>query len=344
MHLLCLGINHRTAPVELRERLAVPEKAVPEAGREILAAGGIDECVVLSTCNRVEVYAAGPEAFSPEIVASQLRGHIDPEGRNRLDEALYRHSDREALRHLCRVVSGLDSMVLGETEIFGQVKKAYAGALESGFTGRLLNPLFQKIFQVGKAVRNETGIQHGSTSIGSVAVDLAEKIFGRLSKSRVMILGAGEMARTVSQSLVSRGAQGILVSNRSYDRALDLAGRMNAEAIRFDDWSSRIVDTDIVVCSTSAPHVLLTPDMVEPTLRARKGRPLFVIDIAVPRDADAALHDLDGVYLYDIDHLEAIAEEARVRRRHQLEDCEKLIENQIAEIAASRPEFSTFSL
>jgi len=267
---------------------------------------GVDECVVLSTCNRVEVYAAGPAPFSPDVVADQLRGHIDPDGQSRLDEALYRHNDREALRHLCRVVSGLDSMVLGETEIFGQVKKAYAGALESGFTGRLLNPLFQKIFQVGKAVRNETGIQQGSTSIGSVAVDLAEKIFGKLSKSRVMILGAGEMARTVSQSLV--------------------------------------IDTDIVVCSTSAPHVLLTPEMVEPTLRQRKGRPLFVIDIAVPRDADASLHDLDGVYLYDIDHLEAIAEEARVRRRHQLEDCERLIETQIAEIAASRPEFATFSL
>jgi glutamyl-tRNA reductase len=227
------------------------------------------------------------------------------------------------------VASGLDSMVLGETEIFGQVKDAYQAALQAGVTRGVLNRLFQKVFSIGKKVRTETGIQEGATSIGNVAVDLAEKIFGHLKDSEVMILGAGEMSRVTAQSLQSRGARSIFVANRSYDRALDLAQQMNGHAVRFDDWQLVLAQVDVVIGSTGAPHTIVHKAEVEAVRRKRKFRPLFFIDIAVPRDIDPAVAEIEEVYLYDIDTLEQIASEARIRRAKQIEVCEAMIREEL---------------
>jgi glutamyl-tRNA reductase len=242
----------------------------------------------------------------------------------------YRLEKAAVAQHLCRVVSGLDSMMLGETEIFGQVKEAYRLALESGTTGGVLNKLFQRAFGIGKKVRTETSIQEGATSVGSVAVDLAEKIFGHLKHSEVMILGAGEMSRVTAQSLVSRGARSIFVANRSFDRAQELAKEMGGSAVRFDDWQKVLERVDVVISSTGAPHAIVQRADVEQARRARKYRPLFFIDIAVPRDIDPAVGEIEEVYLYDIDALEQLAEEARDRRQLQIDECERIILSELA--------------
>ena len=331
--LLCLGLNHRTTPIELRERLAFAEKTVPQAAQQIRELPGFEESVVLSTCNRVEIFAAhGSENAAHQGLAAlqdYLTAHFQLTEEQREALICYRLSSADAARHLFRVVSGLDSMVLGETEIFGQVKAAYGVALKTGTTGRALNKLFQRAFNVGKQVRNETTIQRGSTSVGSVAVDLAEKIFGHLRDCHVLLIGAGEMSRTCAQSLLSRGAKSIFISNRSYDRAVELARDMKGEALHFDQWEKAVHDVDIIISSTSAPHFVVTPELIEPVMRKRYGRPLFVIDIAVPRDVDPRAGEIDEVYLYDVDALQSIADDGRRERERALAKCEEIIEEQL---------------
>lgn len=289
------------------------------------------EGVVISTCNRTEFYLAAEDATTAlQLIESRLAEKVHlPPGE---PDHFYRLEKAAAARHLCRVVSGLDSMMLGETEIFGQVKQAYQSALEAGATGSVLNRLFQRAFGVGKKVRTETSIQEGSTSVGNVAVDLAEKIFGHLKDSEVMILGAGEMSRITAQSLVSRGAKSIFVTNRSFDRAKELATEMGGSAIRFDDWQSALSRVDVVISSTGAPHAIVQRADVEKARRARKFRPLFFIDIAVPRDIDPAVGEIEEVYLYDIDTLEQLAEEARARRQLQIDQCEKIIDHELEKL------------
>ncbi len=331
MELFCLGLNHRTAPVEVRERFAVGSTKLGEAATELITSIGVSESVVISTCNRTEFYLVAPEADKSIVI---LESHLA--GKTQLADQVaphfYRKHKADAARHLCRVVSGLDSMMLGETEIFGQVKHAYQSALGAGATAGVLNRLFQRAFGVGKKVRTETRIQEGSTSVGNVAVDLAEKIFGHLADSEVMILGAGEMSRITAQSLVSRGAKSIFVSNRSYDRAVELASDMGGSAVRFDDWQKTLERVDIVISSTGSPHAIVKREDVDPVRRARKFRPLFFIDIAVPRDIDPAVGEIEEVYLYDIDALEQLATEARARRQKQIEECEKIIEAELAKL------------
>lgn len=329
MSFLCLGINHRTAQVDLRERLAFAEKDIAAALQQFRQINAVNEAVLVSTCNRVELYVGldhsseGVERMLLDCM-SEMRG-VDC----RLDDHFYAMRNVEAAKHLFEVVAGLDSMVLGETEIFGQIKESYRSALEGGFTGRQLNKIFQASFAVGKRLRSRTGIQRGATSIGSVAVELAERIFGDLTKSGVMILGAGEMSRVTAKSLVSRGAKSVVVSNRSYDRAVELAAEMEGEAIRFDDWQQRAVEMDVIVSSTSAPHHVVTKaDMIE-IRKKRNGRPLFLIDIAVPRDIAPEVNELDEIYLYDIDALESLAAEARFAREAQIAECRVLIEKEL---------------
>ena len=332
-HLICLGLNYRATPVELRERLAIPQEKVPATVNEIREIGGFTESVVLSTCNRVEIYSTHdlPEARAGhEALRHYLGGHFRLEGGQMEALSFYKLAAADTARHLFRVVSGLDSMVLGETEIFGQVKDAYHLALEAKTTSRALNKLFQQAFQVGKLVRNETAIQKGSTSVGSVAVDLAGKIFGSLKECRVMLVGAGEMSRTCAQSLLSRGARSVIVSNRSYDRAVELAEEMKGRAIKFDEWEGVLHEVDIIISSTSAPHFVIKPDAITQVMRRRRGHPLFIIDIAVPRDVDPAVNEIEEVYLYDIDALQQIADENRRDREKQLALCEQIIEEQIA--------------
>ena len=331
-HLVCLGLNYRSTPVEMRERLAFPEEQANVAAAKIYALPGFKESLVLSTCNRVELYATHELADSPEgheALRRFLAEHFEL-GEDHLEALVfYRLSNDEAARHLFRVVSGLDSMVLGETEIFGQVKAAYQRALAGETTGRTLNKLFQQAFTVGKRVRNDTSIQRGSTSVGSVAVDLAEKVFD-LKQCRVMLVGAGEMSRTCAQSLLSRGAKSIIVSNRSYERAEELATEMGGRAMRFDEWEDALHEADVIISSTSAPHFVIKQDLIERVMRQRRWEPMLVIDIAVPRDVDPAVDKIEGVYLYDIDALQAIADDGRRERQRALSLCEQIIEEHLA--------------
>jgi glutamyl-tRNA reductase len=331
MELFCLGLNHRTAPVQVRECFAVSTHRLGEASSDLANLAEAAEGVVISTCNRTEYYLAAEDALG---ALSKLESRLTQ--RASLDAGVsshfYRKIKSEVALHLCRVVSGLDSMMLGETEIFGQVKQAYQAALSAGATGSVLNRLFQRAFGVGKKVRTETSIQEGSTSVGNVAVDLAEKIFGHLKDSEVMILGAGEMGRITAQSLVSRGARAIFVSNRSFDKAEALAQEMGGTAVRFDDWQHALERVDVVISSTGCPHTLVHREDVEKVRRARKYRPLFFIDIAVPRDIHPAVGEIEEVYLYDIDTLEQLANEARARRQCQIEQCERIIDAELSKL------------
>ncbi len=330
MSIFCIGLNHKTAPVEIRERLAFAESQLPEQLEQIGELPAVAEVVILSTCNRVEIYGAAVE--SPAAALSEVQAYL-VDHFDIADEAVefYQQEGEAAAHHLFEVASGLDSMVLGETEIFGQVKKAYSTAHQSGATGRATNKLFQQSFTIGKLVRSNSAIQHGSTSIGSVAVDLAEKIFGDLKGSSVMIVGAGEMSRTTAQSMVSRGASSIIVSNRSYDKAVELAEELDGEALRFDDWEKALRKVDILISSTSAPHPIITRENLEPHMRRRRGRPLFLIDIAVPRDIADDVRQLDDAFPYNIDQLSEIAEAGKSKRLEQIAVCRELIAGHVGE-------------
>lgn len=326
MNLICLGISHQTAPVELREMLAFAEKDIPSALHRLLADHAVAEALILNTCNRVELYAVSRE-FDPgqDRLENFLRSWFALTADIHLP--LYCHTGRESAIHLFRVASGLESMVLGETEIFGQVKKAYLLAREARSTGKTLNQLFQQSFRVGKYLRNNTMIQRGSTSVGSVAVDLAEKVFGDLKECHIMLMGAGDMSRVVAQSLLSRGARSVVVSNRCFERARELAEEIGGEAVQFEAWESRATDTDIIITSTSSPHPLIREEHAIRAMRKRRGRPLIVIDIAVPRDVDPEVGRVPDVYLYPIDSLAQIADEARRKREAQIVRCGQLLEH-----------------
>jgi len=332
MEVFCLGLSHQTADVATRERFAFADHEVGACSGELGRRPELGEALILSTCNRVELYAAAPDStagFASIEAFLASRAALDSADQ----KFFYRQHGPAAIRHLFRVVSGLESMVLGETEILGQVKKAYGMAVESGATARHLNKLFQRAFNVAKEVRTRTNITRGSVSVGSVAVDLAEKIFGRLSTCRVMILGAGETSELTARALMSRGAHGIFVSNRSFERAQVLAEETRGEAIGFDHWHERFEDIDILISSTSAPHMIVTPENLGHAMRQRGNRPVFVIDLAVPRDVDPAVNNIDGVYLYDIDALRDIAAQSMAIRLRELTECERLIERHVGEFS-----------
>ncbi len=333
MEILCLGLSHRTAPVELRERFAVPESELGPMAEKLARAEGVHEAVVISTCNRVEIYLAAEDRPRGLEAVREFIGARAP-GATLDDAAFFRHESADSLRHLFRVVSGLESMVLGETEILGQVKKAYAAAQGSGATARYLNKLFQRAFNVAKEVRSKTNITRGSVSIGSVAVELAQKIFGRLAQCKVMILGAGETSELTAGALQARGVRTIFVANRSHDRAVMLAEKMGGKAVHFEEWPREFHDVDILIGSTAAPHYVVTLDRLAPIMRTRRDRPLFCIDLAVPRDIDPAVNELDDVFLFDIDHLQKVADDSMAERRQELVVCEEMIERHVAEFSA----------
>lgn len=335
MDLLCLGVNHQTAPVEVRERFAVSADSLGKASKELAGMLGIEEAVVLSTCNRMEVYAITSDINLAEQSIKQYLAGGQPFDIND-ENHFYKKFEIDAARHLCRVASGLDSMVLGETEIFGQVKQAYTEALASSATSGTLNKLFQKSFSVGKKVRTQTTIQGGQTSVGSVAVDLAEKIFGHLKYSEVLVIGAGEMSYITAQRMMERGAKKIYVVNRSFENAQKLAEKMGGEAVSFDDWERVLVKVDVVVSSTGASEHVVRPEHVERVRAKRKYRPLFMIDIAMPRDIDPDVGKIEEVYVYDLDTLQLQADENRAKRHEQVQACELIIENEVQKLSTQQ--------
>ena len=324
MNIICAGLNHRTAHLEVRERFAVRDSEVGELLAQLRGIEGLSGAVMLSTCNRVELYAS---SLCPLRTLEGFRSILNV--RTGLEVPLYHHVTPQAVRHLFRVASGLDSMVIGETEILGQVKRAYSLASEAGAATRSLHRLFQHAFRVAKSVRTETQITSGPTSVGSVAVELAGKIFGSLEGKRVMILGAGEISERTARSMQSRGVRSVIVSNRTYERAAQLAAEIGGMALHFDHWEKAFADIDILISSTHAPHAILTPEKLAPLMRLRRGAPLFVIDLAVPRDADPSINELDGVFLYDIDSLEQIATQSLDIRRQEVIRCESLIDEHV---------------
>jgi glutamyl-tRNA reductase len=322
MHIVCLGLSHKDAPVELREKFAVGDAHLGEVAVRLAHTPGLGEAVVVSTCNRVEYYAAAEDASR---AIAMLGAHVGD------SSAFHAMRGDESVRHLFRVVSGIESMVLGETEILGQVKTAYQAAQTAGATSRHLNKLFQRAFNVAKEVRTHTSITRGAVSVGSAAVELAEKIFGRLNTCHIMILGAGETAEMTAKALLSRGAKAIFVSNRTYERAQKLAESLGGRAIHFDDWEREFESLDIIIGSTGAPHAVVTAAQIAPLMHRRADRPLFCIDLAVPRDFESVVNDLDGVYLYDIDALQGIADASMQVRRAELVKCEVMIERHVTE-------------
>ena len=331
MEVLCFGLSHHTAPVELRERFAIPDGHLAETALRLARAPGLAEAVIVSTCNRVEFYVAADSAAHGFAGIDQL---VSEKASGCDGAAFFRHPAPQSIRHLFSVVAGLESMVLGETEILGQVKKAYQAAQEGGATGRHLNKLFQRAFNVAKEVRTNTNITRGAVSVGSAAVDLAERIFGRLAACKVMILGAGETSEMTAGALQARGVKTIFVTNRHYERAATLAEKMGGRAVHFDDWPREIREVDILIGSTAAPHPILTAAQLAPIMHTRADRPLFCIDLAVPRDIEPAVNDLDGVYLYDIDSLQAIANQSMAVRRQEVVLCEEMIDRHVREFSA----------
>jgi glutamyl-tRNA reductase len=323
MNLFCVGLSHHNADVEAREYFA----GHVESDRALRNCG-CNEALVLSTCNRVEVYAASEKRVSTDEIARCL---VRDDGPHRFAPAFYRYEGEKCAQHLFRVTSGLDSMVVGETEILGQAKKAYEAARATGAAGRYLHRLFQRAFRVAKQVRTHTEITRGAVSVGSVAVDLAHKIFGDLQNCKVLVLGAGETSERTIRALVSRGVADLRVSNRSPERGEALALAVNGRAIVFEQWLEQCGEIDILITSTSSEVPLLSQKKLAPMLRERIDRPLFIIDIAVPRDVAPDVNALDGVYLYDIDSLQSIAEQSLATRRAQVAAAEQIISQHVAE-------------
>ncbi|HOC56494.1 MAG TPA: glutamyl-tRNA reductase [Verrucomicrobiota bacterium] len=325
MPIVVIGLSHHSAPVAVRERFAFDEAGLPSALESLRGSGAADEAVILSTCNRVEIYAATP--MEPSRAFAALREFLvaSQDCHDQLAGELYALSEPQSVQHLFRVACGLDSMVLGETEVLGQLKRAYDLALQHGHTGARLNKAFQRAFNVAKRIRTETGIQRGSVSVGSVAVELAQKVFSRLSDRDVLVVGAGDTSEKTARALVSRGARSLAVANRSHDKALALAHELGGRAVPFGDWTGEFARVDIVITSTSAPHYILDRARLAPLLKARRNRPLLLIDLAVPRDIEPEVNFLENVYLYNIDDLQTIADDYLKQRQQEVARCEQII-------------------
>ncbi len=327
--LLALGVSHKTAPLELRERLSLTEGRAVGALRDLTAAAGIHEAAAISTCNRTELYlivsdpveaestALGVLSRQADIRPTELLGH------------LYSHRSAEAARHLLRVTAGLDSMILGEAEIQGQVKRAYELALVEGSTGPILNRLFRGALAAGGRARQETAISEKGVSIPSVAVELARRSLGDLAEKRVLVVGAGETAELLARALVARGVATVFVANRHYDRAIGLAQRFNGTAVRFDELPTQLEDADIVVSATNSPHHIVERESLAAVMDNRGGRPLIAIDIAVPRDIDPACREIEGVSVFDIDDVQQIVERNASGRESEARGAELIIEAEL---------------
>jgi glutamyl-tRNA reductase len=326
-----IGVNHKTAPVEVRERLAIPDSRLPEALKRLAEHPGVDEGLILSTCNRVEVLAQTKNGTADLHGFLRDYFHLNPAD---YEPHLYEYREGEAVRHLFRVTSSLDSMVVGEPQILGQVKEAYATARAVGTIHSQLDLLLTRAFAVAKRVRRETAVGSSAVSVASVAVELAKKIFGSLQGKHVYLVGAGKMSELAARHLVAHGAESVFVANRTYDRALQLAAKFDGQAILFEQLYETCDRADIVITSTGAPHAIFRREHGELFLGRRKNRPMFFIDIAVPRDVDPGMNRLDGIFVYDIDDLQQAVSAHVADRRKEAERADEIIAGEVQRFQA----------
>lgn len=331
MAIVLIGLNHNTAPVELREKLYIQKPYLGDALKRILSVKEISEGVILSTCNRTEIYIVTAEREEALIGLKDFLYSFSGIASHELEGHLYSYSERKAIEHLFRVASSLDSMIIGEPQILGQVKEAYSLATQNNATGMVLNKLFHRAFSVAKMVRTDTKIANNAVSISFAAVELAKKIFDNLRDKKCMLIGSGEMAELAAKHLITNGVGEIWITNRTYERALNLAQTFQAQAVPFDELYQNLMHVDIVISSTGAEHPLITKKDLSPIIRERKYRPMFFIDIAVPRDVDPEVNRIDNVYLYDIDDLQSVAEANLRERRKEALVAEEMIRKEAQE-------------
>jgi glutamyl-tRNA reductase len=329
MKVFVVGLNHKTADIEVREKVAFDGPKLDEGLLRLRGLPEIEEAMILSTCNRVELYTNVKDPVQASESIKTFLSEFHNVNRELLDKSLYIYDDINAVRHIFRVASSLDSMVIGEPQILGQVKDAFEMAIEKKTTGILLNRLMKKTISTAKKVRTETRIAENAVSISFAAVELAKKIFTNLSGKVSMLLGAGEMAELAARHLISNGVKEVIVANRTYERACELARDFNGRPVKFDGFLQEMVRTDIVICSTGASRYVLIKDQMQKVMKERKQRPVFMIDISVPRNIDPEINALDNVYLYDIDDLQGIVDTNMFERKKEAEKAEKIIEEEI---------------
>lgn len=329
MRLLIVGLNHKTADVEVREKLAFDGPKLEEGLLKLKGLPEVNEVVVLSTCNRVEIYMNVKDIDEASGAVKAFISDFHGIDRRLLEGALYFHDDKAAVKHAFRVASSLDSMVVGEPQILGQLKDAFEFALKSKTTGVLLNKLMKKAISVAKRVRTETRIAENAVSISFAAVELAKKIFTDLGKKSVMLLGAGEMAELAAKHLLSSGVRELFVANRTYERGCALAQEMGGKAVKFDVFINEMTHTDIVICSTGAPTYVVTKAQMHSVMKERKQKPVFMIDISVPRNIDPEINGMDNVYLYDVDDLQGVVDGNILERGKEAEKAEGIIDEEI---------------
>ena len=335
MNIIVLGLNHRTAPVELRELLAIPDSRMGEALTRLRAYPGVKEAMFLGTCNRVEVYAVvekGEWGFR-KLEDFLVAAHFSV-SREDLLPHLYRYSDEDAISHLFRVSASLDSMVVGEPQILGQVKDAYEFALTHRSSGVILNKVVKKAISVGKSVRTNTKIGEYAVSVSYAAVELAKKVFSNLKQQVVLLVGAGEMGKLAAQHLVNHGVKEVLLTTRNQHRALVLAERFQGQAVPYEQLRSTLPRADIVICATGAPHFVISKDDIEGAVHQRKNRPIFLIDITVPRNIDPAVKDVDNAFIFDIDDLKAHVGHNQDERLKEASTAEKLVKEEVQSMVA----------
>ena len=329
MKVFVVGLNHKIADVDVREKLAFNGPKLLEGLIKFKELPEVQEAIILSTCNRVELYANVNDAKRASESTKTFLSEFHNLNRGSLDNALYIYDDINAIRHIFRVASSLDSMVVGEPQILGQLKDAFELALTKKTTGILLNKLMKKAISVAKRVRTETRIAENAVSISFAAVELAKKIFTDLSRRVFMLLGAGEMAELAARHLIGSGVKEVLVSNRTYERACELASEFNGRPVKFDDFIQEMVRTDIIICSTGAPHYILIKSQMQKVMKERKQRQVFIIDISVPRNIDPEINGLDNVYLYNVDDLQGVVDANMFERQKEAEKAEKIIEEEL---------------
>ena len=328
-NLVLVGVNHKTTPVEIREKLAFNQAKLEASLEELVSSPEIIENIILSTCNRVEIYARVENTDRGIQLLQDFICDYHSISRGNLDQYFYSFCDNQAVEHLFRVSSSLDSMVLGEAQILGQVKDAYSTARSFSSTGMVLNQLFEKAFNVAKKVREETGISERGVSISSAAVELAKKIFEDLENHSVMLVGTGEMAELAAKHLISYGVKTVYVASRTYERAAALAQTLNGCALDFEAFKEEMHKADIIITSTAAPTFIIQKEMMEKAIQKRKNKPIFLIDIAVPRDIPPEVNELENVYLYDIDDLQNVVNANMEERQKEAENAMDIIKHEV---------------